>query len=223
MKHFLLFDSGCSLCTGLAQAVERASDGLLTAKSLRDQEMQSLLSQVRPDWKYKPTLLEIQGDHTAAFTGIAMRVRLLAILGPQRTYRVANVVRRFGVSITGLELSRRSFFSYSAKALAGFALLGIPGLRNPVPAALPPQGNPPTDDLQPGVRDFIADNYLGHAAEYPDPNETVDALRAFLDGDTFLRAGQIDEAVALLATTVAKNPKSSCARGAWRGTVATPC
>lgn len=208
MKHFLLFDSGCSLCTGLAQAVERESDGLLTAKSLRDQEMQSLLSQARPDWKHEPTLLQVHDGHVSAFTGIAMRVRLLAVLGPQRAYRVASVVRGFGVSITGFELSRRAFFSYSGKALAGFALLGIPGLHSPAPAALPPQGNPPTDDLQPGVREFIASNYLGHAAEYPDPNERVDALRAFLAGDTFLRAGQIDEAVELLAAAVAKNPES---------------
>lgn len=106
MKHFLLFDSDCSLCTGLAAAVERESDGLLIAKSLRDQEMLRILERVRPTWKHESTLLQIQDDKAEAFTGFAMRVHLIAVLGPQRAYRVAKVVQNL--------VSRQLVSSYRA-------------------------------------------------------------------------------------------------------------
>ncbi len=208
MKHFLLFDSDCSLCRGLAAAVERESDGLLIAKSLRDQEMLRILERVRPTWKHEPTLLRIQDDKAEAFTGFAMRVHLIAVLGPQRAYRVAKVVQRFGVSATGFELSRRVFFSYSGKVLAGIALLGIPGVRNLEPVTSRPQTIPPTDDLQPGVKEFIANNFLGHAAEYPDPNEQVEPLRAYLESAELLRAEKVDEAITPMQATVEKYPES---------------
>lgn len=34
-------------------------------------------------------------------------------------------------------------------------------------------------DLAPSVAEFIADTYLFHSADFPDPNETVDALRLY--------------------------------------------
>lgn len=83
---------------------------------------------------------------------------------------------------------------------------GSPPSQDDVPATATPQLQ--GEDLQPGVREFIADNYLSHAAEYPDPNETVEPLRLYLDGQEMLRAGKIDEAVALFKSAVADYPDS---------------
>ena len=66
----------------------------------------------------------------------------------------------------------------------------------------------PDVDLQPGVREFIAGNYLAHAAEFPDPNEPVEPLRLYLDGVEMLRAGETDEAVTLFKSAVADYPDS---------------
>lgn len=65
---------------------------------------------------------------------------------------------------------------------------------------------PPGPDLQPGVWELIADNYLSHAAEFPDPNEPVEPLRLYLDGQQMLRDGKVDEAVALFRSAVAGYP-----------------
>lgn len=58
MDRFLLFDSGCSLCSALASEIERETDGWLTARSLRDQEVQAWLDRAQPGWHWEPTLLE---------------------------------------------------------------------------------------------------------------------------------------------------------------------
>ncbi len=59
MRRYLLFDSGCSKCTEIAQAVEQAAQGWLEARSLRDPAMQRLLDAARPDWRWEPTSLEV--------------------------------------------------------------------------------------------------------------------------------------------------------------------
>ncbi len=63
-------------------------------------------------------------------------------------------------------------------------------------------------DLQPGVWEFVAYTYLAHAAEFPDPNEPVEPLRLYLDGQEILRAGKVDQAVALFRSAVANYPDS---------------
>ena len=61
-------------------------------------------------------------------------------------------------------------------------------------------------DLQPGVWEFIADNYLSHAVEFPDPNEPVEPLHLYLEGQQMLRAGKVDKAVTLFESAAAKYP-----------------
>ena len=51
MERYLLFDSGCTLCTGLAHDIERESGGQLIARSLREAEIKALLDQTRPGWR----------------------------------------------------------------------------------------------------------------------------------------------------------------------------
>ena len=72
----------------------------------------------------------------------------------------------------------------------------------PATATLQPQG----EDLQPGVREFIAGSSLSHAADYPDPNEPVEVLKLYLQGIQMLRDGKVNEAVALFKTAVGDYP-----------------
>lgn len=93
-KRYLLFDSGCSECTEIAHAVEQETEGWLTARSLHEPEVQELLSKARPDWKWEPTLLEVDRDKITASTGFNLKTRMLIGLGPRKAARVSKIVRR---------------------------------------------------------------------------------------------------------------------------------
>lgn len=96
-KRYLLFDSGCSECTEIAQAVEQETEGWLTARSLHDPEVQELLSKARPDWTWEPTLLEVIGDKAIVSTGLNMKTRMLIGLGLRKAARVSKIARRGSV------------------------------------------------------------------------------------------------------------------------------
>ena len=82
-------------------------------------------------------LLEIEGEHVRVFTGLAMRMRLLRILGPVRALRVARLVARHGGPVLGVDWGRRRFLGRALGALAGLLLIRHAGQA----AAAPP---PPT-------------------------------------------------------------------------------
>jgi hypothetical protein len=91
--RYLVFDFCCSTSAEIAAVVEEAG-GRLSVCSLNDPQAQRSLSEVRPGWKWEPTLLEVAGERTLAFTGLSMKTRMLMWLGPWRTARVARIVRR---------------------------------------------------------------------------------------------------------------------------------
>jgi len=132
MNRSLLFDSGCSLCSGLARDVVAASDGLLQARSLHDPELQAALKRARPEWRWEPTLLEVQGAEAHVFTGFALRAQLLTVLGPRRAWRVAQLVARAQTPLGDVDASRRALVKRGAALAAGvvgLALLGPAGSR----------------------------------------------------------------------------------------------
>ncbi len=152
MERFLLFDSGCSLCTELASAIERESDGWLKARSLREPEVQAMLDQARPGWQWEPMLLEVMGDQLHAFTGLAMRMRLIAGLGPRRAWHVAKLVHQAGMTISQIGLGRRQFLRRAGTLLAGIALLPIfrESFLRPPEGAPPPTPPHPLSELKMG-------------------------------------------------------------------------
>ena len=125
--RWLLYDAGCSVCAALAREVEALSGGRLRVRSLREPEVQALLDQAHPGWQWEPMLVEIEGEQVRVFAGLAMRMRLLQILGPARALRVAQAVARMGGPVLGVDWGRRRLLRQSL-ALAGLALLRrIPG------------------------------------------------------------------------------------------------
>jgi predicted DCC family thiol-disulfide oxidoreductase YuxK len=125
--RWLLYDAGCSVCAALAREVEALSGGRLRVRSLREPEVQALLDRARPGWRWERMLVEIDGEQVRVFAGLAMRMRLLQILGPARALRVAQAVARMGGPVLGVDWGRRRLLRQSL-ALAGLALLRrIPG------------------------------------------------------------------------------------------------
>lgn len=119
MERYLLFDSGCRACTNIAQAVEKESSNWLMARSLRDLEMQTLLAQADPAWKWTPTILEREGDHIRIFTGWRLQLKLLRKIGFSRSLRLLTVVTQNSVPATSQ--SRRDMLKTGGLVLAGLA------------------------------------------------------------------------------------------------------
>lgn len=127
MERYLLFDSGCTLCTGLAQDIERETNGWLTTRSLREPAMKELLDKTRPDWKWEPTLVEIDNAHVRVLTGVKMRSYLVVGLGPKRAVRVAQLVQQALAPKDRYNSERRKFLK--AASVVGLALFGFSGTR----------------------------------------------------------------------------------------------
>lgn len=100
-KHYLLFDSSCALCNDVAGSVEKESGGTLQGMSLYAPEAKRMLDQARPNWKFEPTLLEVEGDKVRAYTGMAMRARMVTFLNPLQLLKIARLVQQAGVPLFG--------------------------------------------------------------------------------------------------------------------------
>ncbi len=150
VTRYLLFDSACTTCSKLARAIEQETGGWLTARSLREGAMQTLLEGARPGWRWEPTLLEVDGAHARAYTGAALRVKLLLGVGPRRTWRVAQLIQRAGVPLLRpaqvaegeTRIGRRRLLERGAALFAGAALLGK--FSPQIGAAAATQGSSPT-------------------------------------------------------------------------------
>lgn len=125
MRRYLLFDSGCTVCSNLARNVESRSNDFLSAQSLTDPEMQDLLKQANPEWQWVPTLLEVKDGVCKAFTGISLRVRLLYVLGPRRSWQIARLVSRSQGTPIVRGVTRKNFFKQAGAAVAGVTGLTV--------------------------------------------------------------------------------------------------
>lgn len=123
MERYLLFDGGCTLCTGLAHDIEHATNGWLTAHSLREAAMRELLDKARPGWHWEPMLVELDDGRVHVFTGIRMRSRLVVGLGPRRAAQVAQLVQQALTPKVEVEQGRRTFLQRGAM-LAGLLIVG---------------------------------------------------------------------------------------------------
>lgn len=158
MHRYLLFDSGCTVCTGLADEIERESGGLLEARSLRDPEMHLLLEAARAPREWQPTLIEVDPRGTRVYTGVAMRVRLVRGLGVRRSGRILGLIvsQAIETSKAGpLDPTRRSLLKAAGLAVAATAI-GFPVLASKAVAG---SGDSAAGSRSPsesyGVKDYI--------------------------------------------------------------------
>ena len=135
-NRWLLYDSGCAVCAALAQEVETLSGGRLGVRSLRDPGVRALLTRARPGWRWEPMLVEMEGERVRVFAGLAMRWRLVQLLGPVRALRAAQAVARIGGPVLGVDWGRRRFLGRALGAFGAFAI--GPRLRSVISPFHPP-------------------------------------------------------------------------------------
>lgn len=129
-RRYLLFDSGCALCTRLAAEVEAEAGGRLAARDLRDPAAQALLSQAKAAPRWEPAVLEEYRGRVRVWYGLRMRLRLLWWLGPAAAWRVLRRIHalRKGEAV-GVNLERRQLLSRGLAILGSLALwTGFGGL-----------------------------------------------------------------------------------------------
>lgn len=130
VQRYLLFDSTCSVCSGLARDVENHSGGRLVAQSLYDSKIQQLLDKATPNWPWEPTVLEVEDGRPRAFTGLLMRIRLLYVLGPRSSYQIARLMARTQiVQISDSDSAPKKFLKKVGGTLAGVTGLSLSGTR----------------------------------------------------------------------------------------------
>ena len=125
MQRYLLFDSGCTMCVDVARAIEQTSNGWMQARSLSDPEMQALLVKARPNWKWEPTLLEVDGQKVKVFTGGRLRAKIGFGLGLRRAWRIVQHLSEARPVVYEGRLftsARRTFFKQMSMA-AGVLVL----------------------------------------------------------------------------------------------------
>ncbi|MFN8491410.1 MAG: hypothetical protein U0350_27685 [Caldilineaceae bacterium] len=126
MKRYLLFDSGCSFCTGAAKDIEMQTEGWLTAWSLRDPKVKTILDKIYPGWKWEPMVLKIDDDdEPQVYRGTQMAFYLLRELGPFRVLRMSQTLGSMVSSVKQPQKGRRRFMQSASGLLAGLAIIGL--------------------------------------------------------------------------------------------------
>ena len=124
MQRYLLFDAGCHVFQIIADKTENISDGWLMTRSLTDPEMQVLLSKAKENWRWEPTLLEVEENSVHVSVGIALRIKLLFGMGPQRAWKMVRFMHHAIETERAVNHPRRHFFVRSGAILSG-VLLGV--------------------------------------------------------------------------------------------------
>jgi hypothetical protein len=89
----LAFDAGCRSCTDVVDRVRASTDGKLATASLAEPQVrewrQQALGEAAP---WAPTLLAVDGDDVRAWTGPALSIRLMRLLGVADSARVVRAL-----------------------------------------------------------------------------------------------------------------------------------
>jgi hypothetical protein len=117
--RYLLFDSGCHVCAGLAAEVVQIAAGRLTARSLSDPEMRQMLERTRPNARWEPTLIEVRGHRVAVYVGRALTLKLASVLGIRRAWAASRLLSTVTTVNSRNAVSRRAFLGSTARWTGG--------------------------------------------------------------------------------------------------------
>jgi hypothetical protein len=138
----LAFDAACSRCREISGVVAQACDGKLEVLPLRHPDVHRWREQAmgaQPPWA--PTLLAVREGSVRAWTGPAMAVPLVRLLGVRSTVRLLRALGGLPstrpVATSGQRLGRKRFLQLGAglAAAAGLVLAG----KTPATAAEAPE------------------------------------------------------------------------------------
>lgn len=172
MKQYLLFDSNCAQCTKIAEEIGQELHEMIEIRSLRDAEIQVMLDQAAPGWKWQPTLLIVNDNCKHVYTGIAMRLRLLARLGMWRTLKLMLLISHSDTNVQNINqptsTERRWFLKQFGLGFFAFTLL--PGRSRFFLAHSPSEENVKTNVV--GLSEVEGEEYAGFLflpEDYPIP------------------------------------------------------
>lgn len=127
MTNYLLYDGGCLMCTGIADQVQKISDGWLTVRSLDDPEMAALVAEHDPNKRSRPRLVMEQDGGVQVLAGPSMSLAIVRGIGLRRAIRVSGAMHEAIQS--GDPSGRRSFLrtvGVGTAVATGFAMGGSP-------------------------------------------------------------------------------------------------
>jgi hypothetical protein len=76
MTYYIAYDSGCSVCSQLAETIRQTARGKIEPLSLRDKKARELLDRAYPEgWTPGPYLIHSRPGHIRAWTGTTAAVR----------------------------------------------------------------------------------------------------------------------------------------------------
>lgn len=105
--------------------------------------------------------------------------------------------------------TRRAFFGTMGGCAAIAAVSMLPGEFKRVLAGSPNgPAVPPPDGISASVWELIRNTFLVHKGEFPDSNESVDALAKYLSGTEALQNDALDEALQIFTDAVSIQPDS---------------
>lgn len=131
MARYIAYDSGCSVCSQLAETIRQTAGGKIASLPLRDAKARELLDRAYPGgWSPGPYLIHSRPGRIRAWTGTTAAVRLMALVGPRGAWRIWSVARHHGIYLPpghrrtpASGLPRRAFLKLTAGAAT--ALLGL--------------------------------------------------------------------------------------------------
>lgn len=193
MRRYLLFDAGCMKCSKLAQAIEQETNGWLVANSLRDPEMQIMLTLAKPDWRWEPTLLEVESNKVEAFTGLTLVIKLAKALGLRRAVDIAQLIHQSNLSSSPTDLGRRHFLGQAGASLSSLVLLGLPGASSLSDKVFPQSKITNYSDYTDENYDFSLKYPAGWQIETP-----INEPTPFLDGEAIIKRVTFSSPFALI-------------------------
>lgn len=96
MKHYLLFNSNCELCSKIAMELEKESDQWLEIRSLNDPTIKDYLNNNHPNWLWEPMiLLQDNEGKRKLITGVSMKLFLTRELGIKKALRIIRLIHQY--------------------------------------------------------------------------------------------------------------------------------
>lgn len=124
-RSILAYDAGWSSCSNVAAQV--AGDHRLEVKGLHDPEVRRLLNGARPEWRFQPTLICVEGERVEVFTGPSMAARLVVLVGPRKA---GKLVKALGQEASPDGATRRTLlargFMATGAVLVGSGTAAVP-------------------------------------------------------------------------------------------------
>ncbi len=124
MARYIAYDSGCSVCSQLAETIRQTAGGKIASLPLRDAKARELLDRAYPGgWSPGSYLIHSRPGRIRAWTGTTAAVRLMALVGPRGAWRIWSVARHHGIYLPpghrrtpASGLPRRAFLKLTAGA-----------------------------------------------------------------------------------------------------------